>query len=58
MTPFERFVQDTLQSFEDHLRSEGMTTNTITDRMKGAREFARYIVGRPHRKNERTKGTI
>lgn len=35
MTPFERFIQDALKDFEKHLQSEGMTANTITDRMKG-----------------------
>lgn len=35
-----------------------MTDNTITDRMKGAREFARFVVGEAHLYGERTKDTI
>jgi len=56
--PFEQFIEQSLKDFEVHLNTEGMTKNTKTDRMKGAREFAVFLVGRPHKKGEVTKGKI
>jgi hypothetical protein len=56
--PFEQFIEENLGKFEDHFKSEGMTANTRTDRMKGAREFAVFLLGRPHRKGEVAKGKI
>ena len=35
-----------------------MTENTVDSRMRGAREFARFVVGEPHLYGERTKDTI
>jgi hypothetical protein len=56
--PFEQLIEQSLKDFEAHLRAEGMTSNTRTDRMKGAREFAVFLLGRPHKKGEITKGRI
>lgn len=56
--PFETFISQALADFELHLRKVGMTTGTVKERMKGAREFGRWLTGNPHRYGERTKGTI
>lgn len=55
---FREFISNCLNGFEAHLRVLGMSESTITERMKGAREFARFIVDDPHAFKERTKGTI
>ena len=52
LPPFEQFIKHSLKDFEVHLGMEGMTEKTITERMKGAREFALFLVGRPHRYGE------
>ena len=57
MTPFEAFLSRNLKEFESHLKQAGLT-GSIEQRMKGAREFAVFLLGRPHQKGERTKGTI
>lgn len=56
--PFETFISQALVDFESYLKKVGMTPGTITERMKGAREFGRWLTGNPHRYRERTKGTI
>lgn len=55
---FRDFISQALKDFETHLKQQKMTDNTITDRMKGAREFARFVVGEAHLYGERTKDTI
>ncbi len=55
--PFERFLDEALKEFELHLRSEGIK-GSREQRMRGAREFAVFLLGRPHRKGEVTKGKI
>jgi len=55
--PFERFLDETLKEFELHLKSEGIQ-GAREQRMRGAREFAVFLLGRPHRKGEVTKGKI
>jgi len=46
---FRDFISQTLVDFESYLRHQlKMSGNTITERMKGAREFARFLVGDPH----------
>ena len=57
-SPFEEFLAEALKKFENHLKSEGLVKEAIDHRMRGAREFAVFLLGRPHRKGERTKGTI
>ncbi|TAJ22793.1 MAG: hypothetical protein EPO64_12790 [Nitrospirae bacterium] len=57
-TLFEEFISQTLRKFEQHLRNEKMTEGTIRQRMRGAREFARFLTDRPHRYRERTAGSI
>ena len=56
--PFEEFLEERLKGFEQHLQGERMTLSTIDQRMRAAREFATYLIGRPHRFREQTKGKI
>ena len=56
-TPFEEWISEMLKEFESHLAREAIE-GAREQRMRGAREFARLLIGRPHRKGERTKGTI
>jgi hypothetical protein len=56
--PFEEFLEDRLKGFEQHLQGERMKPSSIEQRMRGAREFATYLIGRPHRLREQTKGKI
>ena len=51
-------LSESLKDFEAHLRKIGMQPSTIGQRMRGAREFARFLAGEPHNYNEQTKGTI
>lgn len=39
----EEFIGKALADFEAHLKSEGMKDKTIIERMKGARQFARFL---------------
>ncbi|UVT21143.1 MAG: helix-turn-helix domain-containing protein [Nitrospira sp.] len=57
MAPFDRFVEESLKGFALHLADENIK-GAFEQRMRGAREFALYLLGRPHKKGQRTKGTI
>ena len=57
-SPFERFLAETLKEFEQHLTNERLEERVRDQRLRGAREYAVFLLGRPHRKGERTKGTI
>jgi transcriptional regulator with XRE-family HTH domain len=57
MSLFEKFIQESLSAFEQHLRAEGIA-GALEDRMRGAREFALLLLGRPHKRGQRTKGSI
>jgi len=56
--PFHKFISKCLLDFQKHLEKNKTKEGTIEQRMRGAREFARFLVGEPHAFNERTKGTI
>ncbi len=56
--PFQKFVSNSLKDFENHLRSLEMKEGTVDQRMRGAREFAKFLIGEPHYFNERTKSSI
>ena len=56
--PFEEFLELSLQGFEQHLQSERMKPSSMEQQMRGAREFATYLIGRPHRYRQKTKGKI
>src|SRR5262245_42888928 len=45
MAPFDRFVQESLKGFEHHLVAENIK-GALDQRMRGAREFALYLLGR------------
>ena len=55
---FEEFMGQALEKFEQHLKDEEIKTGPLEQRMRGAREFAVFLLGRGHRKGERTKGRI
>jgi len=55
MKPFDKFVEDALKNFEQHLRTIGID-GARDQRMWGGREFAWFLVCRPHQKGEVTKG--
>jgi transcriptional regulator with XRE-family HTH domain len=57
MAPFDRFIEESLKGFARHLQDEDIK-GAFEQRMRGAREFALYLLGRPHKKGQRTKGTI
>ena len=55
----KEFLSRQLHEFEMHLENIGMARKTtIPQRMRGATEFARFLLNDPHAFNERTKGTI
>jgi len=54
----ETLIKEALRGFEQHLRDLQMTENTIKDRMRGAREFACFLVGKPHSFREQIKDRI
>lgn len=56
--PFRQFIGNSLEDFRKHLNQIGMKDSTIDQRMRGATEFARYLIGDPHEFNEQTKGTM
>jgi hypothetical protein len=55
---FRNFISAALKDFKKHLQVQKMKDSTITERMKGATEFAKFLVGEPHQYGERTKDTI
>ena len=55
---FEEFMGQALEKFEQHLHDEEIKKEPLEQRMRGAREFAVFLLGRPHRKGERTKGKV
>ncbi|MBH0199052.1 MAG: helix-turn-helix domain-containing protein, partial [Nitrospira sp.] len=57
IAPFDRFIEESLKGFARHLEDEEIK-GAFEQRMRGAREFALYLLGRPHKKGQRTKGTI
>ena len=56
--PFDEFIEARLKGFEERLQSECLKPSSIDQRMRGAREFATYLIGRPHRFRQQTKGKI
>ena len=49
---FSEFIEQSLADFEEHLRHEDLEKPTIEMRIRGARQFARLLLGEPHRKGE------
>jgi hypothetical protein len=55
---FGEFVEQSLAEFEQHLRREELEPPTIEMRLRGARQFARLLLGEPHQKGEVTTRRI
>ncbi|HLY37738.1 MAG TPA: hypothetical protein VKU61_06870 [Candidatus Binatia bacterium] len=51
---FREFVEQSLSDFEAHLRREELEPATIEMRLRGARQFARLLLGEPQHKGEPT----
>jgi hypothetical protein len=51
----DKFIDQALKDFERHLQTIGLG-GALEQRMRGARQFARYLVGRPADKDEVTTG--
>jgi hypothetical protein len=61
--PLEDFLSKALKDFEAHLRSKSdpkqrRRESTIGHRLRGATQFAAFLLGKPPQKTERIKGTI
>jgi hypothetical protein len=61
--PLEDFLSQALKDFEAHLRGpadpkQQRREPTIGHRLRGATQFAAFLLGKPAQKNERIKGTI
>ena len=53
--PFERFLSETLEQFERHLENERIKPEPRKQRVRGAEQFAEFLLGYPHKKQERTR---
>ncbi len=53
---FRDFVEQSLSDFEGHLRREELEASTIDMRLRGARQFARLLLGEPHQ-NQKGEAT-
>ena len=49
--PFEQFISEQLKEFERHLTEN--ISGARHQRMRGAREFAVFLLGRPHKRKAR-----
>jgi hypothetical protein len=47
MRPFEEFVREALRDFERQTRGEGLDEQHREQRLRGARDFAVFLLGRP-----------
>lgn len=47
MRPFEAFVQQALRDFERQVRRERVDDRLREQRLRGARDFAVFLLGRP-----------
>jgi hypothetical protein len=51
---FHEFIEQSLAGFEQHLRREELDERTFEMRLRGARQFARLLLGEPHSTGEPT----
>ena len=51
---FCEFIEQSLAGFEQHLRREELDERTFEMRLRGARQFARLLLGEPHSTGEPT----
>ena len=54
---FREFIEQSLAGFEQHLRREELDERTFEMRLRGARQFARLLLGEPHSAGEPTTRT-
>jgi hypothetical protein len=47
MRPFEEFLERALRDFEDQVKRERLTENIRDQRLRGARDFAVFLLGQP-----------
>jgi len=47
---FREFIEQSLAGFEEQLRREELEERTFEMRLRGARQFARLLLGEPHSK--------
>lgn len=47
MRPFEEFLERALREFEQQLMHESLTERVRENRLRGARDFAVYLLGKP-----------
>jgi len=53
-SPFENFLVAALADFEKHLKDIALRDDPVDRRMRGARQFADFLIGNKRRKGERT----
>ena len=51
---FREFIEQSPAGFEQHLRREELDERTFEMRLRGARQFARLLLGEPHSTDEPT----
>ena len=51
---FRDFVEQSLSDFEAQLRRDELEPGTLEARLRGARQFALFLLGEPPRKGEPT----
>ena len=49
---FHEFIEQSLAGFEQHLRREELDERSFEMRLRGARQFARLLLGEPHSTRE------
>ena len=54
---FREFIEQSLGGFEEHLRREELDERSFEMRLRGARQFARLLLGEPHSTRESTTRT-
>jgi hypothetical protein len=57
-SPFEKFLADALEGFERHLEDEKLAPRAREFRMRGAEQFALFLLGKPAQKHGRSKGAV
>lgn len=53
--PFEQFLESALKDFERERQQAGLAPAAIEHRMRGARQFVAFLLGRPPGKGEHLK---
>ena len=51
---FREFIEQSLAGFEEQLRREELDERSFEMRLRGARQFARLLLGEPHSTSEPT----